>query len=75
MSYYYVPKPPLTATCYVPAACLVPQAPEVYYQAPPQAYAYQPPPVNYYYQPPPVAYSYMPPAQYYYYQSPVVRVQ
>ncbi len=75
LPYYYVPKPPLAATCYVPAQCLVPQPPEVYYQAPPVSCAYQPPPVNYVYQPPPVTYSYLPPAQYYAYQPPPVRVQ
>lgn len=75
MSYYYVPKPPLAATCYMPAQCLVPQAPEVYYQGPPQAVAVPTPPVSYAYQPPPVVYQYQGPPQYYYYQPPAVRVQ
>jgi len=75
MSYIYVAKPPVAYNCLVPAQCMVQQPPEVYYQAPPQAYEYQPPPMNYVYQPPPVVYAYMPPAQVYYYQAPPVRVQ
>jgi hypothetical protein len=75
MSYIYVPRPPLAAMCYVPAPCVLPQPPEVYYQPPPQTYAVQPPPVTYLYQPPPVAYMYLPPAQVYYYQPPTFRVQ
>ena len=75
MSYVTVPRPPLAGTCYVPAPCLIPQPPEVYYQPPPQAATYQPPAQTYLYQPPPVPYSVLPPAQVYYYQSPMVRVQ
>jgi len=81
MSYYYVPRPPLAYTCYVPAQfyvpqqCVVPQPPEVYYQPPPQGYVYQPPPVGYVYQPPPQMYWVQPPGQMCYYQPPIVRVQ
>jgi len=81
MSYMYVPKPPLSYTCYVPSQCYVPtqcsvpQPPEVYYQPPTQAYAYQPPPMQCVYQPPPVTYQCAQPAQVYYYQPPAVRVQ
>jgi hypothetical protein len=84
MSYYYVPKPPVPYTVYVPQQCftaeqrLAPQPPEVYYQPPPVGYAYQPPPLTYLYQPPcppPVAVQQPQPAQVYYYQPPTVRVQ
>jgi hypothetical protein len=79
MSYYAVPKPPVAAPCYIPAQCLVPQPPEVYYQGPPVgvavprppvAYAVQKPPVSYAVQPPPVVYQYQPPPEVYQYQLP-----
>ena len=70
MSYYYVPRPPLRGTCYVPTECAVPQPPEVYYQPPPQAYCTPTPPVDYVYQSAPVTYRYQPPAEVHYYQPP-----
>lgn len=87
MSYYYVPRPPVPYTVYVPQQCytaeqrLAPQPPEVFYQPPPQYYCYQPPATMQAYQPP--AQVYQPPTQYYFqqvpaqayaYQPPAVRV-
>ena len=74
MSYYYVPRPPVPYTVYVPQQCytaeqrLAPQPPEVFYQPPPQYYCYQPPANMYAYQPP--AQVYQPPPQYYFQQAP-----
>ena len=87
MSYYYVPRPPVPYTVYVPQQCyvqqqyLAPQPPEVFYQPPPQYYCYQPPaqmytyqPQHYCYQPPTEYYFQQFPAQAYAYQRPAVRV-
>jgi hypothetical protein len=74
MAYYYVPRPPVPYTVYVPQQCytaeqrLAPQPPEVFYQPPPQYYCYQPPANMYAYQPP--AQVYQPPTQYYFQQAP-----
>jgi hypothetical protein len=57
MSYYYIPRPPVPYTVYVPQQCytaeqrLAPQPPEIYYQPPPQEYTYKPPPEKRVYQP------------------------
>lgn len=81
MSYFYVPKPPISYTCYVPAQCyvaeerLVPQPPIVYYRPPPQKYKYQPPPEERYYQPPAQKYMYQRPKEERTYQPPIVRVR
>ncbi len=87
MSYYYVPKPPVAYTVYVPQQCysteqrLAAQSPDVFYQPPPQYYCYQPPatmrtyqPPAQVYQPPPEYYFEQAPAQAYAYQSPAVKV-
>jgi hypothetical protein len=73
MSYYYVPKPPKEHFCLLPAWCLTPQVPDVYYQAPRQEWVYQPLPLRFVYQPPPEMYAYLPPAQRFVYQPPPVR--
>jgi hypothetical protein len=74
MAYYYIPRPPVPYTyyvpqqCYIPAQGLAPQPPEVFYQPPPEYYCYQPPAQVYAYQPP--AQVYQPPPQYYFQQAP-----
>ena len=76
MSYFYIPRPPVPYTVYVPQQCytaeqrLAPQPPEIYYQPPPQEYTYKPPPEKRVYQPPTQTCVYQPPAQMYWYQPP-----
>ena len=76
MSFFYIPRPPVAYTVYVPQQCytaeqrLAPQPPEIYYQPPPLKYTYKPPPEKRVYQPPTQTCTYQPPPQMYWYQPP-----